>query len=157
MLKKRVHKILCIDATRKINQYKFPLRNLVVLGEFYKGYLSAHLICNTEDEPVLMPFFPAIKERCCNPNLQINATILDGMLFWDSLEIAPSSCGNWHLKWASGNKISLCGSQQLQEVYQTLEVILEGTLIETCEKMLVGVLGKYKYICPKFFYYFKST
>ena len=51
-----------------------------------------------------------------------------------------------------GNKIPLCGSQQLQEVYQTLEVILEETLIETREKMLVGVLGKYKYICPKFFY-----
>ena len=77
MFKKRVHEILCIDATRKTNQYKFPLRNLVVLGEFYKGYLIAHLICNTEDEPVLIPFFPAIKERCCNPNIQINASMTD--------------------------------------------------------------------------------
>ena len=64
----------------------------------------------------------------------------------------------WHVKRAWGNKIPLCGSKQLQEeVYRTLEVILEETSIETFEKMLVRFLRKYEDICPKFVNYFKNT
>ena len=64
----------------------------------------------------------------------------------------------WHVNRAWGNKIALCGSKQLQEeVYRTLEVKLEETSIETFEKMLVGFLRKYEYICPKCFHYFKNT
>ena len=67
MFEKQAHKIVCIDATHKTNHYKFPLINLVVPDEFNKAYPVAHLICNREDELVLIPFFQAIKERCSNP------------------------------------------------------------------------------------------
>ena len=77
MFEKQAHKIVCIDATYKTNQYKFPLINLVVPDEFNEGYAVAHLICNREDELVLIPFFQAIKERCFKPNFEINALMTD--------------------------------------------------------------------------------
>ena len=50
-----------------------------------------------------------------------------------------------------GNKIPLCGSKQLQEeVYLTLEVILEETSI-------TAFLRNYEDICQKFVNYFKYT
>ena len=69
MFQKHAHKILCIEATHKTNQYKFPLINLVISDEFNKGYPVAYLKCNREDELVLIPFFQAITEKCSNPNL----------------------------------------------------------------------------------------
>ena len=69
MFQKHAHKIVRIEATRKTNQYKFPLMNLVISDEFNKGYPVAYLICNREDELVLIPFFQAITEKCSNPNL----------------------------------------------------------------------------------------
>ena len=62
MCQNQAHKIVCIDAMLKTNQYKFPLINLVVPDEFNKGYTVAHLICNREDELVLIPFIQVIKE-----------------------------------------------------------------------------------------------
>ena len=72
MFEKQAHKIVCIDATHKTNQYKFSLINLVIPDEVNKGYRVAHLICNREDELV-----QAIKEKCANPNLEINAVMTD--------------------------------------------------------------------------------
>ena len=69
MFQKHAHKIVRIEATRKTNQYKFPLMNLVISDEFNKGYPVAYLICNREDELVLIPFLQAITEKCSNPNL----------------------------------------------------------------------------------------
>ena len=156
MFEKQAYKIVCIDSKYKANQYKFPLINLVVPDEFNKVYLVAHLICNREDELVLIPFFQAIKERCSNPNIEINAVMTDddnsgwnacSRVFGDSIQLLCK----WHVKRAWGNKILLCGSKQLQqEVYQLLEFILEETSIETFEKMLVGFLRKYEDIYPKF-------
>ena len=57
MFEKQAHKIVCIDATHKRNNYKFRLVNLVVPDEFNKGYPVAYLICYREDELVLIPFF----------------------------------------------------------------------------------------------------
>ena len=75
MFERQAHKIECIDATHKTNKYKFLLVNLVATDEFNKGYPVDHLICNREDELVLIPFFQAIKERCSNPNLEINVVM----------------------------------------------------------------------------------
>ena len=136
--------------------------NLVVPDEFSKGYPVAHLIRNIEDELVLIPFFQAINERCSNRNIEINAFMTDDNSGWNAFSRVFGDCTQllckWHVKRAWGNKIPLCGSKQLQEeVYQTLEVILEETSIETFEKMLVGFLRKYEDICPKCVYYFKNT
>lgn len=69
MFETQAHKIVCIDGTHKTNQCKFLLINLVFPDEFNKGYPVAHLICNRQDELVLIPFFQAIiKERSSNPN-----------------------------------------------------------------------------------------
>ena len=159
---KQAYKIVYIDATHETNQYKFPLINLVVPDEFNKGYPVAHLICNREDELVLIPFFQVIQERYSNPNLEINAVMTDDNSGWNAFSRVFGDCTQllckWHVKRAWGNKIPLCGSKQLQEeVYRTLEVILEETSIETFEKMLVGLLRKYLDICPKFVNYFKNT
>ena len=159
MFEKQAHKIVSIDATHKTNQYKFQLINLVVPDEFNKGYAAAHLICNREDELVRIPFFQAIKERCSNPIIAINAVMTDDdNSGWNAFLRVFGDCTQllckWHVKRAWGNKIPLCGSKQLQEeVYRTLEVILE----ETLEKMPVGFLRKYEDICPKFVNYFKNT
>ena len=163
MFERQAHKIVCIDATHKTNQYKFPLINLVVPDEFNKGYPVAHLICNREDELVLVPSFQAIKKRCFNPNLEVNAVMTDDdnsgrNAFSRGFGDFTQFLCKWHVKRAWRNKIPLCGSQQLQEeVYRALEMILEETSIETFEKMLVGFLRKYEDICPKFINYFRNT
>ena len=136
--------------------------NLVVPDQFNKGYVLAYLTCNGEDELVLIPFFQAIKERCFNPNLEINAVMTgNDNSGWNAFSRVFGDCTKllckWHVKRTWGNKIPLCGSKQLQEeVYQPLEVILEETSIKTFEKMLVGFLRKYEDICPKFDNYFKN-
>ena len=111
---------------------------------------------------MLIPFFQAIKERCFNPNLEINAVMTgNDNSGWNAFSRVFGDCTKllckWHVKRTWGNKIPLCGSKQLQEeVYQPLEVILEETSIKTFEKMLVGFLRKYEDICPKFDNYFKN-
>ena len=64
MFEKQPHKIVCIDATHKTNQYNFPSTNLIVSDEFTKWCDIAYRICYREDELVLIPFLQAIKEKC---------------------------------------------------------------------------------------------
>ena len=66
-----LQKIVCTDATRKTNQYNFPLINLISPDEFKKWCHISCRICNREDELVLIPFLQAIKEKCWNRNLEI--------------------------------------------------------------------------------------
>ena len=162
MFEKQAHKIKCIDVTNKTSQYKFPLINLVIPDEFNKGYTTAHIICNGEGELVI-PFFLARKERCSNPNLEINAVMNDDdNSGWNAFLRVFGDCTQLlcklYAKRAWGNKIPLCWSKQLQEeVDQALKVIfIKKTLIETFEKMLVRFLRKYEDICPKFVNYFKN-
>ena len=93
MFEKQVHKVECIDATPKTNQYKFLLINTVVPDKFNKGYPVVHLISNREDELVLIPFFQAIKERCSNPNLEINVVMTDVDNFgWNAFSRVFGDC-----------------------------------------------------------------
>ena len=151
-------------------------QNKVVPDKFNKGYPIVHLISNRGDELVLIPFFQAIKERCSNPNLEINVVMTDVDNFgWNAFSRVFGDCTQLlckqHVKRAWINKIPLCWSQQLQEeLYQTsevilqketsieifLEVILEETSIAIFEKMLVRFLREYENFAQKFVNYFAS-
>ena len=56
-------KVVCVGSTHGTNGYDFTLFTLMIIDEYGKGFPVAWCISNREDQPLLLQFYGAIKNR----------------------------------------------------------------------------------------------
>ena len=56
-------KVVCVDSTHGTNGYDFTLITLMIIDEYGEGFPVAWCISNGEDQPLLLQFYGAIKNR----------------------------------------------------------------------------------------------
>ena len=122
MFEKQPHKIVCIDAAHKTNQYNFPSTNLIVSDEFTKWCDIAYRICYREDELVLIPFLQAIKEKCWNHNLEIYPVMAgNDNSRWNAFLRVTGDCTQhlckWHVKKVWGTKYYFVKTNSCKKKY----------------------------------------
>ncbi|KAL1454549.1 hypothetical protein WDU94_010779 [Cyamophila willieti] len=163
LLLKGTKKILIVDDTHSITQYKnMRLLNILTSDENIKGWPVAQLMSNSMTSDVVETFFKALKMKIEEEGdtLTINSVITDddpalinGINRAMQVTIPHILC-QWHLdKNLKKNLQSKCEGSQYDEIYTDLKTIIQSVSIEEGDALINGFLKKYESAAKEFVQY----
>ena len=162
-LKANAFKIVCVDSTHELNQYKFKLVmvTLLVPDEFHRGYPVAHLVTSCEDGEVLTAWFTEIKKRV--GDIQVNALMSDDdNAGWNAFTNVFGFVNHflcvWHIHraWARKVREMYRGDTEAEELYTSLVVMMEEKSQTKFAEHVVAFRMKFSLKYPDFLKYLES-